>query len=143
MAGSIGPGTKFATLGQISFRDLADAYEVETAGLIDGGVDLLIIETQFDLLGAKAAIEGARRAMRSAGVELPLQVQVTIELTGRMLPGTEIGAALTALEALRPDVIGILIKADGKLKEKYVTMVGKAAAAFGGGRKLFAGVQEN
>ena len=83
-------------------RDLVDAYEVESSGLIDGGVDLLIIETQFDLLGAKAAIEGARRAMRAAGVEIPIQVQVTIELTGRMLPGTEIGAALTTLEALRP-----------------------------------------
>jgi 5-methyltetrahydrofolate--homocysteine methyltransferase len=107
VAGSIGPGTKFATLGQITYRDLAAAYEVEAAGLIDGGADLLIIETQFDLLGAKAAIEGARRAMRAAGAELPLQVQVTIELTGRMLPGTEIGAALTALEAMRPDVIGL------------------------------------
>ena len=107
VAGSIGPGTKFATLGQISYRDLANAYEVESSGLIDGGADLLIIETQFDLLGAKAAIEGARRAMKSAGVEIPLQVQVTIELTGRMLPGTEIGAALTTLEALGPDVIGL------------------------------------
>ena len=107
VAGSIGPGTKFATLGQISYRDLAEAYEVETAGLIDGGCDLLIIETQFDLLGAKAAIDGVRRAMRAAAVELPVQVQVTIELTGRMLPGTEIGAALTALEAVRPDVIGL------------------------------------
>ncbi len=107
VAGSIGPGTKFATLGQISYRDLAASYEVEASGLIDGGVDLLIIETQFDLLGAKAAMEGARRAMRTAGVELPLQVQVTIELTGRMLPGTEIGAALTTLEAMGPDVIGL------------------------------------
>ena len=107
VAGSIGPGTKFATLGQISYRDLADAYEVESSGLIDGGADLLIIETQFDLLGAKAAIEGARRAMKSAGVDIPVQVQVTIELTGRMLPGTEIGAALTTLEALGPDVIGL------------------------------------
>jgi len=107
VAGSIGPGTKFATLGQISFRDLAAAYEVEASALIDGGVDLFVIETQFDLLGAKAAIAGARKAMRSAGVELPIQVQVTIELTGRMLPGTEIGAALTALEAMRPDVIGL------------------------------------
>ena len=107
VAGSIGPGTKFATLGQIGYRDLVDAYQVETAGLIDGGVDLLIIETQFDLLGAKAAIEGARRALAAAGVDLPLQVQVTIELTGRMLPGTEIGAALTTLEALGPDVIGL------------------------------------
>ncbi|HEU4321129.1 MAG TPA: methionine synthase [Acidimicrobiia bacterium] len=107
VAGSIGPGTKFATLGQISYRDLRDAYQTETAGLIDGGVDLLIIETQYDLLGAKAAIEGSRRAMTAAGVELPIQVQVTIELTGRMLAGTEIGAALTSLRAVGPDIVGL------------------------------------
>ncbi|MGC2240430.1 MAG: homocysteine S-methyltransferase family protein, partial [Acidimicrobiia bacterium] len=107
VAGSMGPGTKFATLGQVTYQELAEAYRVEAMGLIDGGADLLIIETQFDLLGAKAAIEGARRAMRQAGIELPLQTQVTIELTGRMLPGTEIGAALTALEALHPDVVGL------------------------------------
>jgi 5-methyltetrahydrofolate--homocysteine methyltransferase len=107
VAGSIGPGTKFATLGQISYEELAEAYETESVGLIEGGSDLLIVETQFDLLGAKAAIEGARRAMTKTGTDLPLQVQVTIELTGRMLPGTEIGAALTSLEALGPDVIGL------------------------------------
>ncbi len=107
VAGSMGPGTKFATLGQISFEELLDAYHIQARALIDGGVDLLIIETQFDLLGAKAAIEGARRAMADAGVKLPLQVQVTIELTGRMLPGTEIGAALTSLQAMGPDVIGL------------------------------------
>ncbi len=107
VAGSIGPGTKFATLGQITYAQLVESYHEETRGLIDGGVDLVIIETQFDLLGAKAAIEGARAAMRGAGVDLPVQVQVTIELTGRMLPGTEIGAALTSLEALHPDVIGL------------------------------------
>ncbi|HZD22294.1 MAG TPA: methionine synthase, partial [Acidimicrobiia bacterium] len=66
-----------------------------------------IIETQFDLLGAKAAINGARRAMKLAGRELPIQCQVTIELTGRMLPGTEIGAALTTLDALGVDVVGL------------------------------------
>ncbi len=107
VAGSIGPGTKFPTLGQIRYAELRDLYEVEAAGLIDGGVDLLIIETQFDLLGVKAAINGARRAMRSTGRDVPIQAQVTIELTGRMLPGTEIGAALAALEGLGPDVIGI------------------------------------
>ena len=107
VAGSIGPGTRFASLGQIRYAELRDAYEVEAAGLLDGGCDLLLIETQFDLLGAKAAINGARRAMAHSGRTVPLQVQVTIELTGRMLPGTEIGAALTTLDALRPDVIGI------------------------------------
>jgi 5-methyltetrahydrofolate--homocysteine methyltransferase len=107
VAGSVGPGTKFATLGQVTYRELVEAYTTESRALIDGGVDLLIIETQFDLLGAKAAIEGAREAMRGSGVEVPVQVQVTIELTGRMLPGTEIGAALTALQSVGPDVIGL------------------------------------
>ncbi|MDK1102775.1 MAG: methionine synthase [Actinomycetota bacterium] len=107
VAGSIGPGTKFPTLGQITYAELRDQYEIASAGLIDGGADLLIIETQFDLLSVKAAINGARRAMRSSGREVPLQTQVTIELTGRMLPGTEIGAALSAIEALGTDVIGI------------------------------------
>jgi 5-methyltetrahydrofolate--homocysteine methyltransferase len=107
VAGSIGPGTKFASLGQITYRELRDAYEVQSHGLLEGGVDLLLVETQFDLLGAKAAIAGARRAMAAIGRDVPLQVQVTMELTGRMLPGTEIGAALAALDPMRPDVIGL------------------------------------
>jgi 5-methyltetrahydrofolate--homocysteine methyltransferase len=107
VAGSIGPGTKMASLGQIRFADLRDAYEVQCRGLIAGGVDLLLIETQFDLLGLKAAVIGARRAMKACGRVVPIQAQVTIELTGRMLPGTEIGAALTAIEAMRVDAIGL------------------------------------
>ena len=107
VAGSMGPGTKFASLGQIPFSELRDAYEVQTAALLEGGVDLLIIETQFDLLGLKAAVIGSRRAMATAGREVPIQAQVTIELTGRMLPGTEIGAALAAIDPLKVDVIGI------------------------------------
>ncbi|MFL6205003.1 MAG: methionine synthase [Acidimicrobiales bacterium] len=107
VAGSIGPGTKFASLGQIRFAELRDAYEEQCRGLLEGGVDLLLVETQFDLLGAKAGIIAARRAMAATGVEVPIQVQVTMELTGRMLPGTEIGAALAALDAMRPDVVGL------------------------------------
>src|SRR5947209_1040166 len=107
VAGSIGPGTKFPSLGQIRFTEFRDAYEVQARGLLEGGVDLLIVETGFDLLQAKAAIIGSRRAMAAVGRQVPVQVQVTVELTGRMLPGTEIAAALTALEALRPDVIGL------------------------------------
>ncbi len=107
VAGSIGPGTKFPSLGNISFIELRDAYEVQARGLLKGGVDLFIIETVFDLLQAKAAMIGARRAMAAAGRQVPIQVQVTIELTGRMLPGTEIAAALTSLDAMRPDVLGI------------------------------------
>ncbi|MFP5376039.1 MAG: methionine synthase, partial [Acidimicrobiia bacterium] len=107
VAGSIGPGTKFPSLGQIRFVDLRDAYQVQAAALLEGGVDLLIVETVFDLLQAKIAMIACRRAMAAAGRSVPLQVQVTMELTGRMLPGTEIGAALTTLDALHPDVIGL------------------------------------
>src|SRR5579875_3093452 len=107
VAGSMGPGTKFPTLGQISFAALRAAYEAQARGLLEGGVDLLVIETVFDLLSAKAAINGARRAMAAAGRQVPLQVQVTIELTGRMLPGTEIAAALTTLDAMQVDVVGL------------------------------------
>jgi len=107
VAGSMGPGTKFPTLGQIPYAEMRDGYEVQATGLLEGGVDLLIIETVFDLLSGKAAINGARRAMAALGRHVPLQVQVTIELTGRMLPGTEIGAALTAIDAMQVDVIGL------------------------------------
>ena len=107
VAGSMGPGTKLPTLGQISFAELRDSYEVLARGLLEGGADLLLVETVYDTLQAKAAIQAARRAMRATGRSVPLQVQVTIELTGRMLLGTEINAALAALEALDPDVVGL------------------------------------
>ncbi len=107
VAGSMGPGTKMPSLGHIGFAELRDSYEIQARALLEGGVDLFIIETQYDLLGLKAAVAGARRAMAAEGREVPLQVQVTIELTGRMLPGTEIGAALAAVDPLRPDVIGL------------------------------------
>ncbi|MBM3657972.1 MAG: methionine synthase [Actinobacteria bacterium] len=105
--GSIGPGTKLPSLGAIPFVELRDAYEVMVDGLLDGGVDVLLIETVQDLLQSKAAVAGARRAMTRAGRAVPVMVQVTVETTGRLLIGSEIGAALTALEALRPDVIGL------------------------------------
>ncbi len=107
VAGSIGPGTRFASLGHVSYVELRDQIAEQARGLLRGGVDVLLIETQFDLLGIKASMNGCRDAMAEVGIEVPLQVQVTIELTGRMLPGTEIGAALVALDPMRPDVIGI------------------------------------
>jgi 5-methyltetrahydrofolate--homocysteine methyltransferase len=107
VAGNLGPGTKFPTLGQIGYEELSDAYREQAVALLTGGVDLLLVETVYDLLQAKAALNGCKAAMVEAGRRVPLQVQVTIELTGRMLPGTEIGAALAALEALQPDVIGL------------------------------------
>jgi 5-methyltetrahydrofolate--homocysteine methyltransferase len=107
VAGSMGPGTKFPTLGQIPYAALRDAYEDQARGLLDGGVDLLIVETVFDLLSGKAAINGCKRAIAATGRHVPIQVQVTIELTGKMLPGTEIAAALASLDAMQVDVIGL------------------------------------
>jgi len=105
--GSIGPGTKLPTLGHTTFGALRDAYQLETAGLIAGGADALLIETAQDLLQAKAAIIGAKRALAAAGATLPVIAQVTVETTGTMLLGSEIGAALTALEPLGIDLIGL------------------------------------
>ena len=107
VAGSIGPGTKLPSLGHISFVELRNTYEEHARALIEGGVDLLLIETCMDLLQIKSAMQGGRRAMKALGREVPIQVQVTMETTGRMLVGTEIGAALTALLAMKPDIIGI------------------------------------
>jgi 5-methyltetrahydrofolate--homocysteine methyltransferase len=107
VAGSIGPGTKFPTLGQITYDDLSASYEELAYGLLEGGVDLLLVETMFDLLSGKAAIAACHRAMVRHGRIVPIQAQVTIEITGRMLPGTEIGAAITALSTLGIDVIGL------------------------------------
>ncbi len=105
--GSIGPGTKLPTLGHVSFADLLTAYQANAAGLLEGGADALIIETCQDLLQAKAAIIAAKRAIAAAGTDTVLIAQVTIETTGAMLLGSEIGAALTALEPLGIDLIGL------------------------------------
>ena len=107
VAGSIGPGTKLPSLGHIGFAELRDAYEEQARGLLAGGSDLFLIETCMDLLQVKAAMIGCRRAMAAEGREVPIQVQVTMETTGRMLVGSEIGAALASLTSMRPDVIGI------------------------------------
>src|ERR1700728_4803239 len=105
--GSMGPGTKLPTLGHITFRELRDAYQANAEGLLRGGADALIIETCQDLLQAKAAIIGARRAAAALDSGALTVVQVTIETTGAMLLGTEIAAALTALEPLGIDMIGL------------------------------------
>jgi 5-methyltetrahydrofolate--homocysteine methyltransferase len=105
--GTMGPGTKLPTLGHARFADLRDAYQLGAAGLISGATDAIIIENSQDLLQAKDAIIGARRAMTAAGAQLPLIAQVTIETTGAMLLGSEIGAALTALEPLGITLIGL------------------------------------
>jgi len=105
--GSMGPGTKLPTLGHTSFRELRDAYQANAEGLLRGGADALIIETCYDLLQGKAAIIGAKRAAAGLKPDALIIVQVTIETTGMMLLGSEIGAALTALEPLGIDMIGL------------------------------------
>ncbi len=105
--GSVGPGTKLPTLGHIAFRELRDAYIEQVRGLLAGGVDAVLVETSQDLLQCKAAVIAARRAMVAEGRHVPIIVQVTVETTGTMLLGTEIGAALTALEPLGIDLIGL------------------------------------
>jgi 5-methyltetrahydrofolate--homocysteine methyltransferase len=105
--GSVGPGTKLPTLGHAPFAALRDAYVEEVRGLLAGGIDAVIVETCQDVLQAKAAITGAHRAMVAEGRRVPVIAQVTVETTGTMLLGTEIGAALTALEPLGIDLIGL------------------------------------
>ncbi|MGW1252963.1 methionine synthase [Streptomyces sp. NPDC002535] len=105
--GSMGPGTKLPTLGHVTYEPLRDAFQQNAEGLVRGGADALLIETSQDLLQTKAAVIGARRALDWVGVDLPVIVQVTVETTGTMLLGSEIGAALTALEPLGIDMIGL------------------------------------
>jgi 5-methyltetrahydrofolate--homocysteine methyltransferase len=105
--GSVGPGTKLPTLGHTPYAVLRDAYQEQCEAMIEGGVDAVLVETSQDLLQTKAAVVGAKRAMRAVDRDVPVIAQVTVELTGTMLLGSEIGAALTALEPLGIDVVGM------------------------------------
>jgi len=111
VAGSIGPTTKLPSLGHITYDDMATAYREQAEALIEGGVDLLLIETCQDLLQAKIAIAACQDAIKAEreknGRRVALQVQVTLEAAGTMLLGSEIGAALAVLESFQPDVIGL------------------------------------
>ncbi|MET8853656.1 methionine synthase [Amycolatopsis sp. NPDC004625] len=105
--GSVGPGTKLPTLGHAPFTTLRDAYREEVRGLLAGGADAVIVETTQDILQTKASIIGAKRAMAAEGRRVPILASITVETTGTMLLGTEVGAALAALEPLGIDVIGL------------------------------------
>ena len=107
VAGSIGPTTKLPSLGHIGFDAMSAAYLEQMVALIEGGVDVLLIETCQDILQTKAALVAAFEARRRTGKDVPIQVQVTLEATGTMLLGTEIGAALTTLEVFDVDAIGL------------------------------------
>ncbi|RDI50852.1 methionine synthase [Nocardia mexicana] len=105
--GSMGPGTKLPTLGHAPYAALRDAYTEAALGMLDGGADAILVETSQDLLQVKAAITGSRRAMVQSGRRIPIISHVTVETTGTMLVGSEIGAALTAIEPLGVDMIGL------------------------------------
>ncbi|MFC7752651.1 methionine synthase [Tsukamurella soli] len=105
--GSIGPGTKLPTLGHTTLAVIRDAYTEAALGMLDGGADAFLIETCQDLLQVKAAVLACHRAMEKSGRRIPIITHVTVETTGTMLLGSEIGAALTALEPLGIDMIGL------------------------------------
>ncbi|WP_442941151.1 methionine synthase [Nocardia sp. NBC_00403] len=105
--GSMGPGTKLPTLGHAPYVALRDAYGEAALGMLDGGADAILIETCQDLLQVKAAVTGSQRAMAKLGRRIPIITHVTVETTGTMLVGSEIGAALSALEPLGIDMIGL------------------------------------
>jgi 5-methyltetrahydrofolate--homocysteine methyltransferase len=107
VAGSMGPGRKLPTLGHIGFVELKAAYGEQVRGLLDGGADLLIVETCQDLLQTKAALAAIFAHFEKTRQRVPVIAQVTIEVFGTMLNGTEISAALTALAPFPIDVIGM------------------------------------
>ena len=105
--GSLGPGTKLPSLGHTSYEKLKTAYYTAAKGLADSGSDALLVETSQDLLQVKAAVNGCRDAITESGRDILLIAQVTVETTGTMLLGSEIGAALNALEPMGIDLIGL------------------------------------
>lgn len=112
VAGSMGPTGKLPSsdnpdLSDISFEELVAQFEEQARALIDGGVDVLLIETSQDILEVKAAILGCKQAIAAAGRPVALQTQVTLDTSGRMLLGTDIASALTTVEALGVDVVGL------------------------------------
>ena len=105
--GSMGPGTKLPSLGHTTYANLKATFAEQAKGLILGGADALLIETSQDLLQAKSAVNGCKQAIVETGIRLPIFVEVTVETTGTMLMGSEIAAALTTLEPLGIDMIGL------------------------------------
>ncbi len=125
VSGSVGPGTKLVTLGHISTQEMFEGYKVYCKGLIAGGVDCLNIETCQDILQVKIAVNAARDAMAELGREVPIFCTVTIETTGTMLVGSDIATAVTTLEALPVDVIGLNCATGPDLMQESVRHLGK------------------
>jgi 5-methyltetrahydrofolate--homocysteine methyltransferase len=132
VAGSIGPSGKLPSandpeLSNVTFDDLAETFREQATGLIQGGVDLLIIETSQDILEVKAAITGIQKAFDETGIYLPIQAQVTLDTTGRMLLGTNMEAALTILEGLPIDVIGLNCSTGPEHMREPIRILGEQA----------------
>ncbi|MEC7584290.1 MAG: methionine synthase [Planctomycetota bacterium] len=125
VAGSMGPGTRLVTLGHIEPTELFDAYKVYASGLLAGGVDCLNIETCQDLLQVKLAILAAREAMEELGREVPIFCTVTVETTGTLLVGSDVAAALTTLEELPVDVVGVNCATGPDLMQESVRHLGQ------------------
>jgi len=107
VAGSIGPTTKLPTLGHIDFDELKESYKEQIYGLIDGGVDLLLIETCQDVLQIKSALLASKEILDSKNIDIPVMVSITMETTGTMLVGSDIASALTILEPFNIDILGL------------------------------------
>lgn len=120
VAGSIGPGTKLPTLGHIDFDTMVEAYVEQARGLIDGGSDLLLIETCQDVLQIKAALNAVMEAFEQSGQRLPIMVSVTMEQQGTMLVGTEMSAALTILEPYPIDILGLNCATGPDLMKEHI-----------------------
>ncbi len=132
VAGSIGPSGKLPSandpdLSNVTFDDLVEVFREQATGLIRGGVDLLLIETSQDILEVKAAITGVHKAFEETGVYLPLQAQVTLDTTGRMLLGTDVNAALAILEGLGIDVIGLNCSTGPEHMREPIRILGEQA----------------
>ncbi len=125
--GSIGPGTKLPTLGHTQYDHLRDAYCENARGLLDGGADALLIETSQDLLQVKAAVNGSRKAIHESHRDVVLIAQVTVETTGTMLLGSEIGAALNSIRSLGVDFIGLNCATGPAEMSEHLRYLGKSA----------------
>ncbi len=127
VAGAVGSGTKLISLGHIAWDAMFASYRTGIRGLLKGGADLVLIETAQDILQVKCAVLAARAAMADVGREVPIQAQVTIEATGQMLTGSDIGAALTALESLPIDVLGLNCATGPDLMDSHLRHLGEHA----------------
>jgi 5-methyltetrahydrofolate--homocysteine methyltransferase len=123
--GSVGPGTRLPSLGHIAYQPLEDALAIQCAGLIEGGVDAIIIETSQDPLQIKAAVNGAKRARESAHKDTPILAQVTVETTGTLLVGADIAAAATIIHALDVPMIGLNCATGPREMAEHVKWLGE------------------